>query len=72
MLGIRCLMEHERWEVQTEGRVMSRNHRAAGQVEMVGIVDLDATDGNARDRPHISHPNAADSGALASGVVLLP
>ena len=34
---------------------MSRNHRAAGQVEMVGTVDLNATDGNAVDRPHVGH-----------------
>ena len=50
-------MEHERQEVQTEGGVVSRNHRVAGQVEMVGIVDLDTTqERSGIGRTSASHP----------------
>ena len=40
-------------EVQTQRRVVGRDHRAAGQVEVVGVVDLDAAHRHARHRPHV-------------------
>ena len=40
-------------KVQPKRRVVRRNHRLAGQVHVVGVVDLDTAHGNAVDRADV-------------------
>ena len=48
-----CLIGGGAGEVQREGGVVRRHHRAAGQVEVVGVVDLDAADRDAGHPPYV-------------------
>ena len=55
-------------EIQPERGVVRRNHRAAGQVEVIGGVDLDAPHGHARHRTDVDDPaGPADAGAPRPG-----
>ena len=47
------LMAARPGDVQPQRRVVGRHHRAAGQVEVVGVVDLDAAHRHARHPAYV-------------------